>query len=53
MGLAVETVSRLFSQFQEQGLLNANRKHITLLDRDAIRAITARCSVVDNNSHAS
>ena len=53
MGLAVETVSRLFSQFQEQGLLSANRKHITLLNREAIRAITASCSVVDSSSHAS
>ena len=53
MGMAVETISRLFSQFQEQGLLNADRKHITLLDLDGLRAITASCSVMDHNSHAS
>ena len=32
LGLAVETVSRLFTQFQEQGILHVDRKHITLLD---------------------
>ena len=53
MGMAVETISRLFSQFQEQGLLIADRKHITLLNRDGLRAITASCSVVDNSHHAS
>lgn len=30
LGLAVETVSRLFTQFQEQGLLEVERKHIQL-----------------------
>jgi CRP/FNR family transcriptional regulator len=30
LGLAVETVSRLFTQFQEDGLLTADRKHIVL-----------------------
>lgn len=32
LGLAVETVSRLFTQFQEQGILSVNRKHIQILD---------------------
>jgi len=32
LGLAVETISRLFTHFEEQGLLVADRKHITLLD---------------------
>lgn len=32
LGLAVETVSRLFTQFQEHGILNVNRKHIEILD---------------------
>lgn len=32
LGLAVETVSRLFSAFQEQGLLTVERKHIKLQD---------------------
>ena len=36
LGLAVETVSRLFTQFQEQGLLKVERKHIQLLDAEAL-----------------
>jgi CRP/FNR family transcriptional regulator len=32
LGLAVETISRLFTNFEEQGLLQADRKHIKLLD---------------------
>ena len=32
LGLAVETISRLFTHFEEQGLLEADRKHIKLLD---------------------
>lgn len=36
LGLAVETVSRLFTQFQEQGILHVDRKHIHLLDHDKL-----------------
>lgn len=32
LGLAVETVSRLFTQFQEHGLLLVERKHLKLLN---------------------
>lgn len=32
LGLAVETVSRLFTQFQEHGLLSVERKHVQLID---------------------
>ena len=32
LGLAVETVSRLFTRFQDEGLLNVERKHVQLLD---------------------
>lgn len=32
LGLAVETVSRLFTRFQDEGLLKVERKHIQLLD---------------------
>lgn len=32
LGLAVETISRLFTHFEEAGLLVADRKHIKLLD---------------------
>lgn len=32
LGLAVETVSRLFTRFQEDGLLRVDRKHVEVLD---------------------
>lgn len=34
LGLAVETVSRLFSRLQEDGVITVNRKHIVLNDLD-------------------
>lgn len=39
LGLAVETVSRLFTRFQEDGLLKVERKHIQLMDLDRLRQI--------------
>lgn len=36
LGLALETVSRLFSRFQNEGLLQVDRKHIELLDHDKL-----------------
>jgi CRP/FNR family transcriptional regulator len=48
LGLAVETVSRLFTRFQDEGLLNVDRKHIQLLDLDALEAIVTRSPVDDH-----
>jgi CRP/FNR family transcriptional regulator len=39
LGLAVETVSRLFTRFQDDGLMRVDRKHIELLDLDALDAL--------------
>jgi CRP/FNR family transcriptional regulator len=39
LGLAVETVSRLFTRFQEEGLLKVDRKHIQLIDQAGLEAI--------------
>ncbi len=39
LGLAVETVSRLFTRFQDEGLLNVERKHIQLLDIPRLQQI--------------
>ncbi|HFD78966.1 MAG TPA: fumarate/nitrate reduction transcriptional regulator Fnr [Gammaproteobacteria bacterium] len=36
LGLALETVSRLFTRFQNDGLLRVDRKHIELLDRERL-----------------
>lgn len=38
LGLALETVSRLFTRFQNEELLRVDRKHIELLDRDRLCA---------------
>ena len=32
LGLKLETVSRLFSQFQKEGLIEVNQKHVCILD---------------------
>ncbi|WJW75640.1 fumarate/nitrate reduction transcriptional regulator Fnr [Thiohalobacter sp. IOR34] len=37
LGLAVETVSRLFSRFQQEGLLNVDRKHLIIHDLDGLQ----------------
>ena len=42
LGLAVETVSRLFTRFQDEGLLQVERKHILLKDLDALSRTTQR-----------
>ncbi|AHF02882.1 transcriptional regulator [Marichromatium purpuratum 984] len=39
LGLAVETVSRLFTRFQDDGLMRVDRKHIELLDLPALEAL--------------
>lgn len=36
LGLAVETVSRLFTRFQEDGLLRVDRKHVEVLNLPAL-----------------
>jgi CRP/FNR family transcriptional regulator len=44
LGLAVETVSRTFSRFQEKKLLMVERKNIKLLDIDALSEVGGQCS---------
>lgn len=39
LGLAVETVSRLFTRFQDEGLLSVQRKHVRIIDLPRMRAI--------------
>ena len=39
LGLAVETVSRMFTRFQEDGYIHAERKHILIKDRDKLKQI--------------
>lgn len=39
LGLAIETVSRLFSRFQQNGILDVNGKDVHIVDRDALNRI--------------
>jgi len=39
LGLAVETVSRLFTQFQEEGILEVDRKHIRILNQAKLQEL--------------
>lgn len=40
LGLAVETVSRVFTRFQNQGIIRARGREVELLDMDALQAVT-------------
>ncbi|MBK1719391.1 fumarate/nitrate reduction transcriptional regulator Fnr [Thiocystis violacea] len=44
LGLAVETVSRLFTRFQDDGLMRVDRKHIQLLDLLALESLVGGSS---------
>jgi CRP/FNR family transcriptional regulator len=46
LGLAEETVSRLFTRFQDEGLLMVRRKEVKLLDIPGLRAIVLGARVV-------
>lgn len=48
IGLAMETVSRLFSQFDAMGVLDVNRRYIELKDMAALRDIVRDDSVAEN-----
>jgi CRP/FNR family transcriptional regulator len=39
LGLALETVSRLFAHFQEEGLLKVNRREVTITDLPRLKAM--------------
>jgi len=43
LGLAIETVSRLFAHFQEEKLLTVNRKQIKILDHAKLKAMVDGC----------
>ena len=43
LGLAIETVSRLFAQFQERNMLQVNRRQVRILDLDQLRSLVEPC----------
>lgn len=44
LGLVIETVSRLFGRFQDEGLLSVQRRLVRILDYDALARIAAGLS---------
>jgi CRP/FNR family transcriptional regulator len=44
LGLAVETVSRLFSRLQQQGILRVHNRRVHLVDRARLENLVERCS---------
>ncbi|MBD3657820.1 MULTISPECIES: fumarate/nitrate reduction transcriptional regulator Fnr [Marinobacter] len=44
LGLAVETVSRVFTRFQNQGLIRARGREVELLDIEALQLVTRESS---------
>lgn len=42
LGLKLETVSRIFSRFQEEGLISVQQKQIKIEDHDALKKIVGR-----------
>jgi len=43
LGMAVETVSRLFATFQNEGVIDVDRRHITILDMERLKSIVGEC----------
>ena len=42
LGLSLETVSRLFSRFHEEGLISVQQKHICILDTPGLKSVMTR-----------
>lgn len=42
LGMAEETISRIFTRFQDEGLISLQRRHVTINDLDQLRAIARR-----------
>ena len=42
LGLSLETVSRLFSRFQDDGLITVQQKHVCILDIPGLRTLMVR-----------
>lgn len=43
LGMAVETVSRLFANFQTEKIIEVDRRHITILDLPRLKTIVGEC----------
>jgi CRP/FNR family transcriptional regulator len=52
LGLAVETVSRLFSRFQTDGLLSVDRKHVVIQDMEGLERMAHQDPKTHHNGQA-
>lgn len=43
LGLAVETVSRLFAQFQDRKIIEVDRRRINIMSMDKLKALVGEC----------
>ncbi len=50
LGLAVETVSRLFAQYQESGIIKVDRRRISILKLQRLREIVGECKPVETKN---
>jgi CRP/FNR family transcriptional regulator, anaerobic regulatory protein len=41
LGLKLETVSRVFSEFHRRGLLKVEKKHVRILDAEGLQRVCA------------
>jgi CRP/FNR family transcriptional regulator len=46
LGIAVETVSRLFASFQQEEIIEVDRRHITIKDMARLKSIVGQCDSV-------
>lgn len=44
LGLKLETVSRIFSRFQEEGLISVQQKHIRIIDTDRLKQMLGQAA---------
>jgi CRP/FNR family transcriptional regulator len=52
LGLSVETVSRIFSRLQKDGIISINNKSVELMDPARLSEISQRCSGFKSSSSA-
>ena len=48
LGLAVETVSRLFAQYQDAGIISVDRRRIGILELQRLKEIVGECKADDS-----
>lgn len=48
LGLAVETVSRLFAQYQEAGIIKVDRRRISILNLQRLKEIVGECKSAES-----